>query len=138
MLQTIPGLALLAIMVPALAALGARSIGYLPALLGLFLYSLLPILRNTVAGLSGIDPAVLEAARGVGMTDRDSLLRVELPLALPVIIAGIRTSAVWTVGTATLSTPVGAPAWATTSLAACRRATMPRCCSAASPRPGWH
>lgn len=108
-LQTIPGLALLAIMVPALAALGARSIGYLPAVLGLFLYSLLPILRNTVAGLSSVDPAVLEAARGVGMTDRESLLRVELPLALPVIIAGIRTSAVWTVGTATLSTPVGAP-----------------------------
>lgn len=109
LLQTIPGLALLAIMVPALAALGARSIGYLPAVLGLFLYSLLPILRNTVAGLSGLDPALLEAARGVGMTEREALFRIELPLALPVLIAGIRTSAVWTIGTATLSTPVGAP-----------------------------
>ncbi|HEX2572413.1 MAG TPA: glycine betaine ABC transporter substrate-binding protein [Polyangia bacterium] len=108
-IQTIPSLALLAFMVPALAALGARSIGYVPALIGLFLYSLLPVLRNTVAGLSAIDPAVLEAADGVGMTPRERLWRVELPLALPLIVAGVRTSAVWTVGTATLSTPVGAP-----------------------------
>lgn len=107
-IQTIPGLALLAFMVPALAALGARSIGYLPALIGLYLYSLLPILRNTVEGISGIDPAIIEAARGVGMSPREQLRRVELPLALPVIVAGIRTSAVWTVGTATLATPVGA------------------------------
>ncbi|APR82352.1 L-proline glycine betaine binding ABC transporter protein ProX [Minicystis rosea] len=108
-IQTIPSLALLAFMVPALAALGTHSIGYLPALIGLFLYSLLPVLRNTVAGLAGIDPAIIEAARGVGMTPREQLRRVELPLALPVIVAGIRTAAVLTVGTATLSTPVGAP-----------------------------
>src|SRR5262245_13640559 len=108
-IQTIPSLALLAFMVPALAAIGARSICYLPALIGLFLYSLLPVLRNTAVGLSSIDPAVLEAARGVGMTPGEQLRRVELPLALPVIVAGIRTAAVWTVGTATLSTPVGAP-----------------------------
>jgi osmoprotectant transport system permease protein len=108
-IQTVPSLALLAFMVPVLAAIGARSIGYLPALIGLFLYSLLPVLRNTVAGLSGIEPAVLEAARGVGMTPGEQLRRVELPLALPVIVAGVRTAAVWTVGTATLSTPIGAP-----------------------------
>jgi osmoprotectant transport system permease protein len=107
--QTIPSLALLAFMVPALAAVGARSIGYLPALIGLSVYSILPILRNTVAGLSAVDPALIEAARGVGMSPGEQLRRVELPLAMPVIIAGIRTSAVWTVGTATLSTPVGAP-----------------------------
>jgi len=107
-LQTIPSVALLAFMVPALAALGLNSIGVLPALLGLFLYSLLPVLRNTVTGLSGLDPAVLEAARGVGMTPRESLFQVELPLAMPVLIAGIRTAATWTVGTATLATPVGA------------------------------
>ena len=107
-IQTIPSLALLAVMVPLLAAAGVSSIGYLPALIGLLLYSLLPILRNTVTGLAGVDPAMVEAARGVGMTDGQRLLRVELPIALPVILAGIRTSAVLTVGTATLSTPVGA------------------------------
>ncbi|MCW5837363.1 MAG: ABC transporter permease, partial [Labilithrix sp.] len=107
-IQTIPSLALLAVMVPLLAAAGVSSIGFLPAFLGLVLYSLLPILRNTVTGISGVDPAYIEAARGVGMTERQQLLRVELPLAMPVIIAGVRTSTVWTVGVATLSTPVGA------------------------------
>jgi osmoprotectant transport system permease protein len=106
--QTVPSLALLAVMVPLLAALRLRSIGYLPAFIGLVLYSVLPILRNTVTGLATVDPALVEAARGVGMTSRQRLLRVELPLAMPVVIAGVRTSAVWTVGTATLSTPVGA------------------------------
>jgi osmoprotectant transport system permease protein len=117
--QTIPSLALLAIMVPLLAALGGftarvfgieiRAIGYLPAIIALTLYSILPILRNTVTGIEGVDPALVEAARGVGMTDTERLRQVELPLALPVIVAGVRTAAVWVVGTATLSTPVGAP-----------------------------
>ena len=108
-IQTIPALALLAVMVPLLSGLGLPGIGTLPAFLGLVLYSLLPILRNTVTGLHGIDPAVLEAARGLGMTRGQRLLYVEMPLALPVIVAGVRTATVWTVGMATLSTPVGAP-----------------------------
>ena len=107
-IQTVPSLALLAIMVPVLAALNLKSIGYLPAIIGLTLYSILPILRNTVAGLQSVDPALIEAARGVGMTPSQQLRRVELPVAMPVIVAGIRTSTVWTVGIATLATPVGA------------------------------
>lgn len=107
-IQTIPSLALLAFMVPALAAVGVRSIGYLPAIIGLTLYSVLPVLRNTVTGLASVDPALIEAAQGVGMTPGQQLWRVELPLAMPVIVAGVRTATVWTVGTATLSTPVGA------------------------------
>jgi osmoprotectant transport system permease protein len=102
-LQTIPGIALLAIMVPLLG-----QIGFLPALIALIIYSVLPILRNTVTGILGVDESLKEAARGIGMTDMQSLFKVELPLALPVIIAGIRTAAVWVVGTATLATPVGA------------------------------
>src|SRR5499427_3616016 len=68
---------------------------------------MLPILRNGVTGLLGVDAAYLEAADGVGMTSRQKLLRVELPLAAPVFMAGIRTAAVWTIGAATLSTAVG-------------------------------
>jgi osmoprotectant transport system permease protein len=107
-IQTIPSLALLAVMVPLLAALGLPSIGFLPAIIGLSLYSLLPILRNTVAGIRGVDRSLVEAARSVGMTPAEQLRIVELPLALPLIVAGIRTAAVWTVGMATLATPVGA------------------------------
>jgi osmoprotectant transport system permease protein len=106
--QTVPSLALLALMVPALGALGFKTIGFLPAFLALVLYSVLPVLRNTVTGLCGLEPSLLEAARGVGMSPREQLFRVELPLALPVIVAGVRTAVVWTVGAATLATPVGA------------------------------
>jgi osmoprotectant transport system permease protein len=102
--QTIPSLALLALMVPLLGAFG-----FWPALVALWLYSMLPILRNGVTGIRGVDPDVREAALSLGMTRRQLLLRVELPLALPVIVAGIRTAAAWVVGIATLSTPVGQP-----------------------------
>ncbi|MEC7768192.1 MAG: ABC transporter permease, partial [Acidobacteriota bacterium] len=107
-IQTIPSLALLAMMVPVLAAIQVQSIGYLPAIIGLTLYSTLPILRNTVIGIAGIDPAYTEAAKGVGMTRGQQLWSIELPLAMPVIVGGLRTSTVWVVGMATLSTPVGA------------------------------
>jgi osmoprotectant transport system permease protein len=106
--QTIPSLALLAAMVPLLAMMNLPSIGFLPAIIGLTLYGLLPILRNTVTGLQEVDPAYKEAARGVGMTTWQQLRLVDLPLAMPVIVGGVRTATVWTVGIATLSTPVGA------------------------------
>jgi len=102
-IQTIPSLALLALMVPLL-----RAIGFLPAAIALILYSMLPIIRNTVTGIDEVDPNLIEAGRGLGMTPRQLLLKVQLPLAMPVIIAGIRTATVWVVGIATLSTPVGA------------------------------
>jgi osmoprotectant transport system permease protein len=115
--QTIPSLALLALFYPLLLALSALSLsltgvpfsalGFLPSLLALTLYSMLPILRNTVTGLMGVDASAKEAAKGAGMTPMQSLLRVEIPLALPVIMAGIRTASVLVIGTATLSTPVG-------------------------------
>jgi osmoprotectant transport system permease protein len=115
--QTIPGLALLALFYPLLLGLSVFSekllgfripaLGFLPSLLALTLYSMLPILRNAVAGLTNLDPAVMEAADAVGMTERQRLVRVEVPLAAPVVMAGIRTAAVWTIGAATLSTSVG-------------------------------
>jgi osmoprotectant transport system permease protein len=117
LIQTIPGLALLALFYPLLLGISAvtetvfgagfSALGFLPSVIALTLYSMLPVLRNTVTGILNIDPAIDQAALGVGMTPRQSLWMVELPLALPVIMAGIRTSAVWVIGTATLSTPVG-------------------------------
>jgi len=117
LIQTIPSLALLALFYPLLLALsmlskatlghGFSALGFLPSLLALTLYSMLPILRNGAAGILGVDAAIKEAADGVGMTSRQRLVQVELPLAAPVIMAGVRTAAVWTIGAATLSTPVG-------------------------------
>jgi osmoprotectant transport system permease protein len=115
LIQTVPALALLALFYPALLILGQASglaipaLGFLPALIALALYALLPILRNGVAALQGVDPAVLEAADGIGMTPRQRLTMIELPLGAPVILAGIRTAAVWTIGAATLATTVGQP-----------------------------
>ncbi|QAY76247.1 ABC transporter permease/substrate-binding protein [Sphingosinicella sp. BN140058] len=115
LIQTVPTLALLALFYPALLLIGSATrlpvpaLGFLPALLALTLYALLPILRNGVAGLTGLDRSVLEAADAVGMTGRQRLLQVELPLSAPVLLAGIRTAAIWTIGAATLATTVGQP-----------------------------
>ncbi len=115
LVQTIPSLALLALFYPLLLSLSAMvgggipALGFLPSLLALTLYALLPILRNGVTGLNSIDPAVIEAADGVGMTGWQKLLLIEAPLVSPVLMAGIRTAAVWTIGAATLSTTVGQP-----------------------------
>jgi len=101
-IQTIPSLALLALMYPLFGRLG-----FIPAVTALTLYSMLPIVRNTVTAIAGIDPAIVEAARGMGMTPRQQLFKVQLPLAMPVIVAGVRTATVWVVGIATLATPIG-------------------------------
>lgn len=113
LVQTIPALALLALFYPFLLALGGLTgnaipaLGFLPALLALTLYALLPVVRNAVAAIESIDPAMIEAANGIGMTPGQRLRLVELPLAAPVILAGIRTATVWTIGAATLATTVG-------------------------------
>jgi len=101
--QTIPSIAMLALLQILLS-----RIGTMPAVIALVLYALLPIVRNTYTGLAGVSPAVVEAARGMGFTPTQRLWRVEVPLALPVIVAGIRTAAVIDVGIATLAAFIGA------------------------------
>lgn len=101
-LQTIPSLALLGLLIPLI------GIGKVPAIIALVIYALLPILRNTYTGIKGVDPSLIEAARAMGMNKRQRLLKVELPLAIPVIMAGIRTAMVLIVGTATLAALIGA------------------------------
>ena len=107
-IQTVPSLALLAFIVLAFAATRLPTIGTLPAMVALVLYALLPILRNTYTGIRQVDPAVIDVAIGMGMTRRQVLFSVELPLSLPVIMAGVRISTVWTIGVATLCSLIGA------------------------------
>jgi osmoprotectant transport system permease protein len=104
-IQTIPSLALFGFLLPA-PWIGARSDRL--AILALALYALLPLIRNTYAGIKGVDRAVVEAGRGMGMTDRQLLFQVELPLALGVIIAGVRVATVISVGLATIAAAIGA------------------------------
>jgi osmoprotectant transport system permease protein len=104
-LQTIPSLALFGFLLPA-PWLGERAERL--AIVALILYALLPIVRNTYTGILGIDPAIREAATGMGMTDRELLLRIELPLSAPFIVAGIRIATVTAVGVATIAAAIGA------------------------------
>lgn len=116
-IQTIPSIALFGLLIaplgwlaanaPGAAALGIRGIGTAPAFLALFLYSLLPVVANTVVGLAGVPRAANDAARGMGMTSRQRLFRVELPLALPVILTGIRIVLVQNIGLATIAALIG-------------------------------
>lgn len=101
-IQTIPSLALLGFLIPIL------GIGKLPGIVALFLYSLLPLVRNTYTGIHSVDKSFIEASRGIGLTNWQILWRVEIPLAMPVILAGIRTASVIVIGTATLAALVGA------------------------------
>ena len=99
--QTVPPLAIIALAFPIL------GLGYLPSVVALFVYALLPVLTNTLAGIESVDEGVIDAARGMGMTRNERLTRIELPLALPVIFAGIRTSTIINVGTAYLAFFIG-------------------------------
>ncbi|ULH16564.1 ABC transporter permease [Deinococcus sp. KNUC1210] len=100
--QTVPTIAVLALAVPVL------GFGTAPTMVGLIVYGLVPVVSNAVAGLLGVDQGVLDAARGMGMSPRQRLMRVELPLSLPVLWAGIRTSTVYNVSTATIGAALGA------------------------------
>jgi osmoprotectant transport system permease protein len=118
LLQTIPSIALFGLLIvplsalanaaPAVAALGIGGIGPAPAIIALILYALLPIVRNSVAGIAGVDPAVIDAARGMGMTRHQMFWRAELPLALPLLFAGLRIVTVQAVGLAVVAALIGA------------------------------
>ncbi len=117
-IQTVPSIALFGLLIgplsalgaasPALASLGIGGVGVAPAIIALVLYSLLPIVRNTVEGLDGVPGQVREAARGMGMTDAQAFWRVDAPLALPVVLSGLRVTAVQAVGLAAVSALIGA------------------------------
>ncbi|MBN9443176.1 ABC transporter permease [Bosea sp. (in: a-proteobacteria)] len=104
---TIPSIALFGMMIPVLSLIG-HGIGYLPAVIAVLLYSQLPIIRNTYASLSNIDPALREAARGMGLTRMQRLREVELPIAVPVIMAGVRVAVVMNIGVTAIATYIGA------------------------------
>ncbi|MBH8551540.1 ABC transporter permease [Nostocaceae cyanobacterium CENA357] len=104
-LQTIPSLALFGLLIP-VPIIG--GIGVVPAIVALTLYSFLPIIRNTYTGIIGVDPAIKEVGKGMGMTDRQLLLQVEIPLAMSVILAGVRLATVIAIGIATIAAAIGA------------------------------
>ncbi|MDQ6618235.1 MAG: ABC transporter permease [Pseudomonadota bacterium] len=107
MIMTIPSIALFGIMIPILSLIG-HGIGYLPAVIAVLLYSQLPIIRNTYTAITNVDPALREAARGMGMGPLQRLAQVELPIAVPVIMAGIRVAVVINIGITAIATYIGA------------------------------
>jgi osmoprotectant transport system permease protein len=106
-IMTIPSIALFGVMIPILSLIN-QGIGYLPAVIAVFLYSQLPIVRNTYTAIKSVDPALREAARGMGMTSWQRLRRVEIPIALPIIMAGVRVAVVINIGIAAIAAYIGA------------------------------
>ncbi len=104
---TIPSIALFGIMIPVLSMIG-HGIGYVPAVIAVLLYSQLPIIRNTYTAINNVDPALREAARGIGMSGNQRLRMVEIPLAVPVIMAGVRTAVVLNIGVMAIAAYIGA------------------------------
>ena len=107
-MMTVPSLALYGILMGILHALTLPSIGFLPVVIALTLYGLLPIIRNTYTALVEVDPAIIEAGRGMGMSERQILIRVKIPLAVPVIMAGLRQAIVMNIGIAAIGSYIGA------------------------------
>lgn len=106
-LLTIPSIALFGLLLPFYSRFG-QGLGPLPAITAVFLYSLLPIMRNTYLALTNVEPGIREAARGIGMTFGQRLRMVELPIAVPVILAGVRTAVVMNIGVMTIAATIGA------------------------------
>ena len=106
--MTIPSLALFGLLMILLAAMGLSSIGFLPAVIALIVYGQLPIVRNTYIAIQQVEPAMIEVGKGMGMTERQILFKVTLPLALPVIMAGVRNALVLLIGIATIAAFIGA------------------------------
>jgi osmoprotectant transport system permease protein len=104
---TVPSIALFGLMIPVLSLIG-QGIGWLPAVIAILLYSQLPIIRNTYTAITNVEPALRESARGMGMTPLQRLWQVEIPLAIPVIMAGVRTAVVMNIGVAAIAAYIGA------------------------------
>lgn len=107
-MMTVPSLALFGLLMLILSAVGLKTFGLLPAVVALIVYGQLPILRNTYTAIRGVDPAIVEAGRGMGMNERQLLFRVRLPMAAPVIMAGLRNAIVLIIGIAAIAALIGA------------------------------
>jgi osmoprotectant transport system permease protein len=107
-MMTVPSLALFGLLMLLLSSVGLKAIGFLPAVIALIIYGQLPILRNTYTAIRGVDPAMIEAGKGMGMTERQLLFKVKLPLAVPVIMAGLRNAIVIIIGIAAIAALIGA------------------------------
>jgi len=107
-MMTVPSLALFGLLMLLLSSVGLKAIGFLPAVIALIIYGQLPILRNTYTAIRGVDPAMIEAGKGMGMSERQLLFKVKLPLAVPVIMAGLRNAIVLIIGIAAIAALIGA------------------------------